>query len=209
MYSRIIFIVIALHFVSCDTDTINENNDKFNPCVTGIHTTTYSRPFGTGDILGNPSYYNDPFNYNDSTLTVVPNPLICGALVDPTDPRGSYPLPSRLTFAKLNSNIKQINIYKINYSSNPKDALVGSENLRRLQKELSPVYILNDPNYIDRWNWSLTDNEAEYVPSGFYRALVINNSEEIIKWFDIYIVQSFDKEIWQDPTGWLPPGWNK
>ncbi len=191
------FIVIALHFVSCDTDTINENNEIFNPCVTGIHSTSSWRPYGTRDTLGQPSYYIDRI------FTTVPNPFLFGV-----DSSGFInTVHNRITFV-LDSNIKYIEIYKINYSNNIKDAFADSINLRRLQEEFLPVHRSYDLSNRNRSSWYLYDHEKAFFPSGFYRALEINNDDEIVNWCDLYIIQPYDKDTWEDPTGWLPPDWN-
>jgi hypothetical protein len=196
MFRNAILIIMVLHLISCESGVNNEEKEYFNPSVTGIHSTSAFRPYGTRDTLGQPSYHLD-----DNFVTVS-NPFICE--VDTTDPLSLARMNKRITFI-IDKDFKQIEIYKINYSSNPNDGFTDSKDLKRLQEEFVPVHELYglDKDHRNSLNWFIFDYEKAFFQSGFYRALVVNNDEEIIYWFDLYIVQPHDEATWEDPTGWL------
>ena len=194
MFRYAVYLIFILQLFNCEKNLSDTNNEEFNPCVTGIHITNKTRPYGNGESYGQPSYSLD------SNFVMVPNPFTVDN--DPTGPGTVGRGHNKITFV-INSNIKQIELYKINYSNNPQDALADSSNLSRLQQEFIPVHILTQPADSDRFVWFVIDQGGTLFPSGFYRALVINNDEEVIYWFDIYLIQPLDNDTWIDPTGWL------
>lgn len=69
---------------------------------------------------------------------------------------------NRITFV-VNSDIKSIEIYKINYSTDPSDSFSDSLSLKRLQNEFTPAHVLNEKKEPKIINWFIIGADIPFV----------------------------------------------
>lgn len=196
-------VLLTTILVNCDSsknlDITSTVALKTSPVITGIRITSYSEPYGTGFVLGNPSYPMKGSEYK--LFTVYPNPSY------DFGPGGSLKNEYYVTFAHLPENIK-IEIFR-GIAPGQDDEPGVISNGAAISKVLTPVEIIHKNSDSQFMKWNLIKEDGSFIPSGLYRAYFYLEGEGLVNWLDIYIINRKDCRYWSDPTGWLRNDWRR
>ncbi len=203
LFTIFLTALLTTILVNCDSsknlDITSTVALKTSPVITGIRITSFSEPYGTGFVLGNPSYPMEGSEYK--LFTVYPNPSY------DFGPGGSLKNEYYVTFAHLPENIK-IEIFR-GIAPGQDDEPGVISNGAAISKVLTPVEIIHKNSDSQFMKWNLIKEDGSFIPSGLYRAYFYLEGEGLVNWLDIYIINRMDCRYWADPTGWLREDWRR
>jgi len=148
----------------------------------------------------NPSYSTSGKNDYDH-INVIPNPYYADNQLE----RDRYSRVVLFTQLPLEASIV---IYK-GISPNGQSSLKNLVSGGTIKHPLAPIRTLTKNDSGGFFRWDLKDSFGLHILSGFYRAYFYNESNQFLKFVDMYIISPDDCANWQDPTGWLREDWNQ
>lgn len=191
--------LVALTLSACDTDT--EANEETAPAVvTGIHVTTVVEPFGTGEVLGVPTYPPG------SALSPAPNPYIGGVECPLSNPACGQP-EQTIYFPGVPAR-HEVRIYEATGGGDGSDAPSPAD-LAGLLADGQVTWAGTGTSVTENTGallWPL-QSASTALRSGLFRAVLVDPDGHATAWADLYVVLRADYPTWVDPTGWLPDDW--